>query len=344
LVSRATVESEAARGRNRRRRFRANRVLRPEMVRSPAKEIQNLKIARLTLLDQPEQRPSRPHRGDDRERDGEGLHDQARRRCRPAHDRHQGQRHDASKYEHREWHDPAHQNTLVDILAGDVRGFRGHESCQICRLSSRSSPLARGLRVRMMRNLVLEVRKEEVMDGERFDALIQSLGDRATRRGVLGVLGGVAVLGLNKGGVHAAPAGKVAICHATGSGSYRRIEISANAVDAHLAHGDAVPGAPVPGGGGQVFGDDCSVEDAPPTRVCSGPMEFGPNGWGGWSCPPGTSAVGGEVLPETAEVTSEQVAGPGSSWPHYTFGPTESGYVVQNGPTGQTLNVCVFCS
>jgi hypothetical protein len=283
-----------------------------------------------------------PDERDDPER--EGFDHQTRCRCRPAHESRQGQRDNTSKDEQRERQNPTYQRALVDTLALEVRGSWSQESCQICRLSSRSSPLARGLRVRMMRNVVLEVRTEEVMDGERFDALIQSLGDRATRRGVLGVLGGVAVLGLSKGGAHAAPAGKVAICHATGNGSYRRIEVSANAADAHLAHGDAVPGAPVPGGGGQVFGDDCSVEDAPPTRVCSSPMEFGPNGWGGWSCPPGTSAVGGEVLPATAEVTSEQVAGPGSSWSHYTFGPSESGYVVQNGPTGQTLNVCVFCS
>ena len=80
------------------------------------------------------------------------------------------------------------------------------------------------------------------------------------------------------------------------------------------------------------------------TRVCSPEMAFGPLGWGGWSCPAGTHAVGGHVEPAGAEVLSEQVAGPGSVWPHYTFGAEESGYVVQNINAGQNLTVCVECA
>jgi hypothetical protein len=183
------------------------------------------------------------------------------------------------------------------------------------------------------------------MEATRFDNFIQSLGARATRRGVLGALGGAAALGLSQGRVLAAPANKVAICHRTGNGSYHRIEINGNALDAHLDHGDALPGDPVPGEDDLVFGEDCSVEEAPPTtvRACSPPMEFGPLGWAGWSCPAGTTAVDGEVLPAGAVVTTQQVAGPGSVWPHYTFGASESGYVVQNSNTGQTLTVCAIC-
>jgi hypothetical protein len=91
-------------------------------------------------------------------------------------------------------------------------------------------------------------------------------------------------------------------------------------------------------------GGAAAVSGPTTSRVCSPELVFGPLGWGGWSCPAGTTAVGGEVLPAGAIVQSQQVAGPNSVWPHYTFGPTESGYVVQNSNTGQTLTVCVFCA
>jgi hypothetical protein len=80
------------------------------------------------------------------------------------------------------------------------------------------------------------------------------------------------------------------------------------------------------------------------TRHCSPPMQFGPMGWGGWSCPAGSTAVDGEVLPAGAQVTSQQVAPAGSTWPHYTFGAAETGYVVQNINMGQELTVCVDCA
>ena len=37
-----------------------------------------------------------------------------------------------------------------------------------------------------------------------------------------------------------APAPKVNVCHATGDGTFHLINISSNALDAHLAHGDVV--------------------------------------------------------------------------------------------------------
>jgi hypothetical protein len=40
--------------------------------------------------ERPEQCPSRPNCGDDRDRNGSGLHGQPRRRRRPAHDSRQG--------------------------------------------------------------------------------------------------------------------------------------------------------------------------------------------------------------------------------------------------------------
>jgi hypothetical protein len=207
------------------------------------------------------------------------------------------------------------------------------------------------------------------MDGRRFDTLIQSLGNRATRRGMLGVLAAAAALGVaetdarrrrgkaRKQNVRASKsnrankgnAGKVDICHRTGSGSYHLINVSANAEKAHLRHGDARPGDPVPDQEGKVFGDDCAIEDAPPTpeTFCSGPLEFGPNGWGGWSCPAGMTAVGGSYEPADASVQVAEVAEPGTAlypnYPHHTFAPGETGFVVQNDNDGETITVCVEC-
>ncbi|TAL08322.1 MAG: hypothetical protein EPO00_07400 [Chloroflexota bacterium] len=37
------------------------------------------------------------------------------------------------------------------------------------------------------------------------------------------------------------PADKVSVCHRTGNGSYHEINISGNALPAHLRHGDVLP-------------------------------------------------------------------------------------------------------
>ena len=60
----------------------------------------------------------------------------------------------------------------------------------------------------------------------------------------------------------AGPAPKVDVCHLTGTGSYVKINISENAFQTHLDHGDASPGDLVPGVPGKMFADDCSLVDA----------------------------------------------------------------------------------
>jgi len=52
---------------------------------------------------------------------------------------------------------------------------------------------------------------------------------------------------------------KVEVCHRTGNGSYVLINVSDNALQSHLAHGDGAPGAAVPNQAGMFFGADCSL-------------------------------------------------------------------------------------
>ncbi len=81
------------------------------------------------------------------------------------------------------------------------------------------------------------------MESRRFDELTKTLSSGTTRRGMLkGLLGGGAggalgMLGLSRG---AAQPNKVGVCHLTGNGSYRYIEVSTNAVPAHEWHEDTI--------------------------------------------------------------------------------------------------------
>ncbi len=69
------------------------------------------------------------------------------------------------------------------------------------------------------------------------------------------------LLALIPNGSASAGATKVDVCHLDGMGVYHLINISANAFDAHVAHGDAAPGKLVPGMTGKKFAPDCSVID-----------------------------------------------------------------------------------
>ncbi len=64
--------------------------------------------------------------------------------------------------------------------------------------------------------------------------------------------------------VGAGSANKVAICHRTGNGSFHLINVSVNALSAHLGHGDGQPGLSVPEMEGYTFDGNCKiVEDVP---------------------------------------------------------------------------------
>ena len=61
--------------------------------------------------------------------------------------------------------------------------------------------------------------------------------------------------------------GKMDVCHRTnGANAFVHINISEAAHDAHMAHGDVMPGDPAPEMEGMVLGENCEPE-AEPTPV-----------------------------------------------------------------------------
>lgn len=61
-----------------------------------------------------------------------------------------------------------------------------------------------------------------------------------------------------------AQARKADVCHAIGNGAFKNLSISLNAVSAHRAHGDALPGEGVPGRPGYAFDANCAAVLAQP--------------------------------------------------------------------------------
>jgi hypothetical protein len=83
--------------------------------------------------------------------------------------------------------------------------------------------------------------------------------------------------------------------------------------------------------------------------VPSSTFNFSQTGWAGWSCPASHPFI---VSADTSNCTQplgvSQAAMPGVGtypvYPHYTFGPNEQGWVVQNGGTAQSCNIVLSCS
>ncbi len=64
---------------------------------------------------------------------------------------------------------------------------------------------------------------------------------------------------------------KVDICHNNGNGSYTLVKIKNDELQAHLAHGDAAPGAAVPGQAGKVLSAKCAVVSSSPDTQAQTP-------------------------------------------------------------------------
>ncbi len=76
---------------------------------------------------------------------------------------------------------------------------------------------------------------------------------------LLATLTMVAVLGFGPAQAFAAPASKVDVCHSISNGSFIHINVSENAFEAHVGHGDVSPGEGVPGMVGYEFDAGCAT-------------------------------------------------------------------------------------
>jgi len=86
----------------------------------------------------------------------------------------------------------------------------------------------------------------------------------------------------------------------------------------------------------------------PPQRIDRTQEGFGDGGWAGWSCPAGTTAIGGGIDSSTNPVGGNGVAATGAPavdgfnypvYPHYTFSAGETGYVVHDLVDGLPNNI-----
>jgi len=71
-------------------------------------------------------------------------------------------------------------------------------------------------------------------------------------------------------------------------------------------------------------------------------LNYSGTGWGGWSAPSGVVSGGGLFADTGASPASSQIALENSVWPHYTYGPAEQGWVVQNGGVASSAGLYVI--
>jgi hypothetical protein len=112
------------------------------------------------------------------------------------------------------------------------------------------------------------------MDGQRFDSLARTLASGSSRRTLLrGMVGGaLAAVGLRAGGT-AAQANKVDVCHYDAdTDTYEHINVSANALPAHVAHGDRVASDCT--GNFELDFESCECECTLDASACTGNFEL----------------------------------------------------------------------
>jgi hypothetical protein len=66
----------------------------------------------------------------------------------------------------------------------------------------------------------------------------------------------------------------VAVCHRTGSGNFRLLNVPEQLVAVHLGHGDAFPGDAVPGNPDLVFDENCQQVSVSPGQCIEGADEI----------------------------------------------------------------------
>jgi hypothetical protein len=84
-----------------------------------------------------------------------------------------------------------------------------------------------------------------------------------------------------------------------------------------------------------------------PIHVTSGPLYYGPTGWGGWSCPANTTVIDNSLVVSGGDLAATYAWKPGAttgtfSWPqtgtNYVYGVGETGFIGQNdNDSGETI-------
>ncbi len=179
----------------------------------------------------------------------------------------------------------------------------------------------------------------------------------------------ISVLMLSVGFVIAAKLPKVDICHQTESiNEYVLINVNGNAVSAHEAHGDGLPGeggldeecnevvvctysveetvASYDGLYGStvtpvtITNEDCSTVEALKIETTQNFQDGQPDGqsagWAGWSCvePEYPQVIGGGYNPEGADILNSLAWDIGASVGEFNYPTTPWGYSYADGETG----------
>jgi predicted ribosomally synthesized peptide with SipW-like signal peptide len=72
----------------------------------------------------------------------------------------------------------------------------------------------------------------------------------------------------------------------------------------------------------------------PPVKVVSSPLNYGPTGWGGWSCPAGTTVVDGSLVVTGGDLATTLAWKPGATTGAFNYPTTPFGYTYGAGETG----------
>jgi hypothetical protein len=140
---------------------------------------------------------------------------------------------------------------------------------------------------------------------------------------------------------------KVQICHFNGV-TYNLLRVSQSALNAHLAHGDGLPGQIV---GETYFDTDCGATAG--ETVTSAPLALGSFACAAAICPPGSTVAGGGyyVAAEDAEFVQDTLFSMAAdenapSYPNYPAGCEFTdglvGWAVMNGFDAQPASFTVY--
>ncbi|MCW5697202.1 MAG: hypothetical protein KIS96_10800 [Bauldia sp.] len=131
---------------------------------------------------------------------------------------------------------------------------------------------------------------------------------------------------------------QILICHQISDNNYELITIDVSDLQEHLQHGDAFPAQ----ASAEVDVNCDTLPFSSSLRVETAELQLAAAGWAVAVCPPGTRAISGGYAPETTGVTVSELAVAGMTYGDFTFGPDQTGWVVQASDVA-SIKVFVDC-